>query len=236
VTPTRRTSIGLWAGAVGIAFLAFFAGVFVRSCLEQPTWKHLTGELWEWQTLITGGVALIAGVLAYRAGVQQARETRDASKAQLAAAAAKDRLQRQGLALGVAPELDFIEARHKRAIKMISEEWPKNDRRAGGNDTVAAFVREADIPVPPILDRSFGDLYLLGGAGHTIQQLMSYIVRYDHMLQKFASDIETGVTSTDLVTPARDFQRYLSALSDLLREAQQKLDPIHDEAAPPGKP
>jgi hypothetical protein len=61
MTSPRRT-IGLWAGAVGIAVLAFFAGVFVRSCLEQSTWKHLTGELWEWQTLIVGVLALIAGV------------------------------------------------------------------------------------------------------------------------------------------------------------------------------
>jgi hypothetical protein len=96
-------------------------------------------------------------------------------------------------------------------------------------------VREADIPVPPILDRSFDNLYLLGGAGHSIQQLVSLILQYDHMLQKLASDIEKG-GSTDLDSPAREFQPHLTAIGDLLVEAQQKLAPIHDEAAPPGKP
>ena len=95
---------------------------------------------------------------------------------------------------------------------------------------------DAEIPVPPILDRSFGDLYLLGGAGHTIQQLMSYLLQYDHMLNKLASDITTRRDNADdLASPARSFQRHLNAIGDLLREAQQKLRPMHDEAAPPGE-
>lgn len=79
MTSPRRTGIGLWAGAVGIAFLAFFAGVFVRSCLERSTWRHLTGELWEWQTLIAGVLALIAAGLTIR-------ETRNAADRQVRAA------------------------------------------------------------------------------------------------------------------------------------------------------
>ena len=41
---------------------------------------------------------------------------------------------------------------------------------------------------------------------------------------------------TDLDSPAREFQPHLTAIGDLLVEAQQKLARIHDEAAPPGKP
>ena len=58
MTSHRRTGIGLWAGAVGIAVLAFFAGVFVRAVLGQPTWEHVK----EWQATIVGVLALIAGV------------------------------------------------------------------------------------------------------------------------------------------------------------------------------
>jgi hypothetical protein len=77
--------------------------------------QHILSLPWyAWLTDLGGtigeGLALIAGVLAYRAGLRQARETRNASEAQLTAAAAKDRLQRHGIALGVAPELDFIAA------------------------------------------------------------------------------------------------------------------------------
>jgi hypothetical protein len=79
MTSPRRTRISQWSGEVGIAVLAFFAGVFVRSVLRQPTWAHFSGLLWEWQTLI-------AGVGAVGAAVVTIRVTRRAAAEQVGAA------------------------------------------------------------------------------------------------------------------------------------------------------
>ena len=92
------------------------------------------------------------------------------------------------------------------------------------------FVREARIPVPPILERSFDNLYLLGDAGHSLQQLMSVILRYDDMIEKLARDVEQQVARH--VTVLREcFQDPLNRIGVLLPEARQKLALIRDEAA-----
>ena len=129
------------------------------------------------------------------------------------------------------PELITIEVTRERAANMINKEWPKWS--AGGPLTeVAAYVREARIPVPPILLRSFDNLYLLGGAGHSLQQLISFILRYDDVLETLAANIEQGIDHPDLAAHRKSFQGLLTVIDQARSGASRELTPIHEEAAP----
>jgi hypothetical protein len=89
--------------------------------------------LYDWQTLITGRLAIIAAIIgawaAYHVG-----------NAQMAAAKRKDRLQAQCIAVAISPELLDFKVRHGRASKIISEEFPqvKAQRPSAMTDAVVA--------------------------------------------------------------------------------------------------
>jgi hypothetical protein len=72
--------------------------------------------LYDWQTIITGGLAIVAAIIgawaAYCIG-----------NAQMAAAKRKDRLQAQCIAVAISPELLDFKVRHERASKIINQEF-----------------------------------------------------------------------------------------------------------------
>jgi hypothetical protein len=202
-----------------------YVALFLRSWSRHSwTLEHLTALLVLWQAQTGAAFALVAALIGAAAIWQQ-------TQAQLAAAGEKDRLRGYGIALGVYPELILIEVAHERAANMINKEWPKGSAQ-GPQAEIAAYVRKACIRVPSILNRSFDSLYLLGDAGHSLQQLMSFILQYDDMLETLAANIEQGIGRPDLAAHHESFQGHLTAIDISLREAQQKLRPIHDEAAP----
>jgi hypothetical protein len=179
--------------------------------------------------LIAAGFAVF---FAYRIGQRQALATKEASDAQLAAVAAKERRQAKGIAVGVYPELLEIGVLHERATNMIKKEWSK-DWSGRTYPDVAAYVRDTHIRLPPILDRSFDYLYLLGDAAHSLQQLVSVILQYNGMLDALARHIEHGVASANLASHAQDFLGELEAVRRNVEAARRDLQPFHDEAVPP---
>jgi hypothetical protein len=86
--------------------------------MEWPADLTVYKLLTDWGSFIGGGLALIAGVLAYIGA-------RQAAAKQIAALSRKDRLQARSLAVAIQPELLQLKVRHERAMKIISEEFPK---------------------------------------------------------------------------------------------------------------
>jgi hypothetical protein len=143
-------------------------------------------------SLIGSAVALIAGVLAYVAGWLQARATRQAADRQLAAATKKDRLQAQCIAVGVYPELLGVQVAHEEAVRTVNEVWSRV-RTEGPPLTppqVVTRIRNALIPIPPLLNRSIENLYLLGDAGPSLLQLVSVVLQYDDLVDTIAANVE----------------------------------------------
>jgi hypothetical protein len=171
--------------------------------------------------LIGGIFALIAGWLAYRAGVRQARETREGVDRQLAANAKSDRLRAYSIAVGIFPELVSIRGAHEKARDVINGEWPKVVTL--GTASIAGRIREARIPVPPLLDRFTGDLHLLGDAGHSLLQLVSIILQYDGLIEGSALNVERQVDPFNLSSLARSLGNHLETIDERLDEAEHKV-------------
>ena len=72
-------------------------------------------------SLIGGLLALLAGGIAYLAGLTQARATKEASDKQIAVSAERDQSQARCLAVGIYPELLQVKITHERASKIVNE-------------------------------------------------------------------------------------------------------------------
>jgi hypothetical protein len=171
--------------------------------------------------LIGGIFALIAGWLVYRAGVRQARETREGVDRQLAADAKSDRLRAYSIAVGIFPELVSIRGDYEKARDVINGEWPKVVTL--GATSIVGRIRDARIPLSPLLNRFTGDLHLLGDAGHSLLQLVSIILQYDGLIDDIALAVERQVDAFNPISLARSLSNHLETIGERLDEAEHKV-------------
>ena len=86
--------------------------------MPPPDYTGFLKLLYDWQTLITGWLAIVAAIIgawaAYYVG-----------SAQMAAAKRKDRLQARCIAVAISPELLDLRVRYERASRIITEEFPR---------------------------------------------------------------------------------------------------------------
>jgi hypothetical protein len=176
-----------------------------------------------WQTLITGGLAIIAAIIgagaAYHVG-----------SAQMAAAKRKDRLQARCIAVAISPELLDLKVRHERASKIIAEEFPKAKYPGVMRDTVVALIRDAQIEIPPLLNRSVDQLYIVGEAGPTLLQLISVVLQYNNLITALAEQMRQHVDRFDPPEHQKDLSGHLHAIGQDIADAERLIAPIHDEA------
>jgi hypothetical protein len=187
------------------------------------TWYKL---LTDWGSVVGGLIALIAGGLAYKAGIIQAKATQQAADKQIAVNARKDRLQAHCIAVGIYPELLAVEVKRERASKIIQNEFPKV--RSGMTTQIVATIRDIRIDEPPLISRSVDYLYVLEKAGATILQLLSVVLQYNSMVETLAKQIAYDVNSFDPATHQKDFSGHLRMMAQLLEKAEQEIKPIHD--------
>ena len=161
----------------------------------------VTSSFWEfvdhWQTLIAGVFALIAGRIAYIAGVQQASATTRASSKQLAAAARKDRLQARCITLAIYPELELLRILRDRASAIVTNNFPAI--QGAPAPSIITVIEDARIRIPPFLYRNIDNVFVIEPGGGTISQLISYTMRYNDMLETLVHNITNGVVTFDLV-------------------------------------
>jgi hypothetical protein len=181
--------------------------------------------LYDWQTLITGGLAIVAAIIgawaAYRVG-----------NAQITAAKRKDRLQAQCIAVAISPELLDFKVRHERASKIIGEEFPKTKAQRPNvmTDAVVALILDAKIEVPPLLSQTVDQLYILDDAGPTLLQLISVTLQYNHMITTLAGQIRQHVDNFNPPEHQRDLSGHLRVIGQNIADAERLIAPLHDEA------
>jgi hypothetical protein len=178
-------------------------------------------------SLIASALALIAGVIAYYAGVIQARAAREGVDRQLAAAIQRDRVQARCIAVGISPELLQLKVTHQGAREAINllPTLPSRTPRQ-----IIADMQDAKIAVPPISDRLTNQLYMLGEpAGPTMLQLISVIHQYNYLIDRITEQIEQNPA---YFNPARhqDLGGQLTAIGELIPMAQRETATLRDEA------
>jgi hypothetical protein len=147
---------------------------------------------------------------------------------QVAATKRKDRLQARCIAVAIVPELLDLKVQHERAVKIISEELPKVVRAAIAD--IVPVIISVRIAIPPLLNRSVDQLYLIDEAGPTLLQLISVTLQFNDLVQTLAEHILQRVVEFDPVEHQKDLSGQLRVIGQDIADAERLITPIHNEA------
>jgi hypothetical protein len=179
--------------------------------------------LFNWQTLIAGGLAIVAAfigaVAAYFVGNNQ-----------VAAAKQKDRLQARGIVVGVYPELLELQVAHERASNVM-EQWSAVPTRTMNTMSLVSAIRNARIELTPLLSRNVDNFFLVEPGGASLQQVVSFTLQYNSLVNTLAQQTADNVDSFfDRSAHRQALSGNLRAIRMALDDAIREIGPIHDEA------
>jgi hypothetical protein len=181
--------------------------------------------LTDWGSFIGGGIALIAGVLAYIGA-------RQAAAKQIAAMARKDRLQARGIVVGVYPELLQLQVSHDRASAVMAG-WSDIDRRTMNVMHVVPGILNAKIPLTPVLFRNVDNLFLVQPRGESLQRVISCTLQYNTLIDTLAQQVTENIRGFDPPAHQGALAGNLRAIRIALDDAMREIGSLHDEATAP---
>lgn len=185
-----------------------------------PDYTGFWQLLYDWQTIITGALAIIAALIGALAAYS-------VGNSQLSAAKKKDNLQARCLAVAIAPELLQMRVAHERATKTISETFPLAKSQGWATAGTVELIRSVQIDVPPLLNRSTEQLYLLESAGPSLLQMISVTHQYNMMVMALSKQIGFNVDTFDPPAHRRDLSGQLNVIETNLAEAEKLIEPLH---------
>jgi hypothetical protein len=177
--------------------------------------------LYDWQTLIAGGLAIVAAIIgaiaAYRVGNAQVRVAKQ-----------KDLLQAHGIAVAIYPEilkLKLIIEDARQQLRQLNEQFA--GRQPG--QTIAAHVGKVmTIQIPPMIDRNIDRLFILGDvAGPACLQLVNVLLQYDTLVQNVTSRMMM-LNADQWPEAIKHLQEHLILLEEVVAKCKHEVRPIHD--------
>jgi len=177
-------------------------------------------------SFLAGLFALIAGAIAYAAGLIQAKATKDAAKRQTEYLNRKDRLQARCIATAIVPELVEVKGAYERAQLAINDHSAASAR--GTPITPLSVLLGVQIEIPVFLDRNVDQLYILGEPiGPTLLQLISASIQYNKLVNSIANQSAQLGNSwpNDQTENLRNHLKVIGILIDL---AFHEINQIHD--------
>lgn len=182
----------------------------------------LVGSSWpEWLQTISTPAAVLVATVAIWSTFKIERDRRRA--------AVKDRrLRARGLALAIYPELMELKAKVMGSRSFLDNVVP---RLLG--DWQLNELSRAKLEVPPTLERSLDEMWLLGEkAASPILQAVSVSSQFDRMVDRWVDDMNKGRSFEP--GPEKVLERlrsHLDVVGRLIEEAETAIAPIHDGSA-----
>lgn len=192
---------------------------------------------YDWQTIITGGLAILAAIIgggmAYRAGVIQARATQKAANNQIAAGKRTDQLRACAIARAIYPEVLDLEVSIKDTRRHLNEIIRTSSGRLPGQ-SVAAFVEQQviSIAVPPMLERFIDQLFILGdSAGPVCLQLVASLLKYRALAGSISSSMMVLNADSWAEEIIEKLDANLTTLGVRVAECKNELQPFAGQEA-----
>lgn len=177
--------------------------------------------LTDWGSLIGGVLALAAGLIAYIGA-------RQAAAKQVAAMTARDRLQAQGIAVAIYPELLKLPVVFENTRKYLDQVIDQLAGKQPGQFVAGNLQIPASIMMPPMLGRNIDLLFMLGEtAGPASLQLVGLMLQYEALLQ----DITTRMmmlNADQWAEGIRHLQAHLTLLGGVVAKCEHEVRPIHE--------
>ena len=144
-----------------------------------------------------------------------------------AATRRRDRLEIRGLAVAVYPEIEMLEESTKTVRSRIAA--IKDQSRGQVGQSVAANVSiNAQIPIPPMMERNIDKLFILGDvAGPSCVHLVRLLIQYNTTVERFASYIMT-LNAEQWIEATGHLEEHLALLDQVIAKCKHEVEPIHD--------
>lgn len=185
--------------------------------IDLTTYKLLT----DWGSLIGGFFALIAGVIAYLGA-------RQAAAKQISAMTVRDRLQAQGIAVAIYPELLKLPVMIRKIRKRLNEIVAQFAGKQPGQTIAANIQRAGTIPMPTMLGRNIDLLFMLSEvAGPACLQLVNSLLQYDTLIHDIMSRMTT-LNANEWADSIQRLQEHLTLLEGVIAKCERDVRPIHD--------
>jgi hypothetical protein len=91
-------------------------------------------------------------------------------------------------------------------------------------------IRNVKIELTPLLSRNVDNLFLVEPGGASLQQVVSFTLQYNSLIEKLAQQIAEDVNSFDPPAHQQALSGNLRAIHIALADAIREIGPIHDEA------
>ena len=196
--------------------------------MASTNYAGLLRVLYDWQTIITGGLAILAaligGGMAYRAGVIQAKATQKAANEQIGATARRDRLQARGIAVAIYSDiLELAVTIEKTRMRVDEITRSFSDRLPGQN--IAARLQEAgSIEIPRMLNSNIDLLFMLREpAGSACIQLVTSLFQYDALVRDITSRIMTRNADEWAEKDIQPLEEHLTSLGEIVIKCRDEV-------------
>ena len=168
-----------------------------------PDDRNLYKLLTDWGGLVGGVFALIAGLVAYRAGQHQAKATLDAARDQIAADVEKDRSPSARLSRRDLPGTSSGRTENRTSGKNHNRQL-SNKRRILATISIFSLGNrrtfgELKVVEPPLIRENGHRLFVMGEAGATIFQLLGVISENTTAWSKRLSLKQRKVTPASMI-------------------------------------
>jgi hypothetical protein len=95
---------------------------------------------------------------------------------------------------------------------------------------VVPAILDAKIPLTPVLFRNVDNLFLVQPGGASLQQVVSFTLQYNTLIDTLAHQVTENIRGFDPPTYQRDLAGNLRAIRMALDDAIREIGPLHDEA------
>jgi hypothetical protein len=110
---------------------------------------------------------------------------------------------------------------------VIRQEFPQI-KPTNLNTNVAYVINTAAIEIPPMLNRSVDQLYLLGEAGKSIMQLYSVMMQYNSLIKRLCDEAIKDVSSFNPSKAADNLNGHLRVIGTDIAAAEKQIEAFHD--------
>lgn len=172
-----------------------------------------------WLQAFTAVVAIVISVLALVRGNAADRR--------------RERLQRQGIAVAVYPEILKLEVLIENAREGLGR-LRSNPHHLVGQSVAHDLQQTAKISLPPMLERNIDKLFMLGGlAGVSCLQLVNVIWQHNALADELAARVAM-MNATQWPEAIGHLEQHLGLLEGVVAKCKHEVGPIHDEVAKMG--
>lgn len=112
---------------------------------------------------------------------------------------------------------------------MINERFCLAKNESWDTARTVKLILDAQIELPPILNQSIQQLYLLEDTGAHLLQMTSVTFQYNQLVKNLSENIGNNIDRFDPPAHQESLSGHLRVIEKNIADAERLIEPLHDE-------